>query len=78
MNVIYTHKLDLLMSASGLLPDFNRACADDAYLEANWGVVTKWNEQSRYEIIDAIAAATLISAIVDVDHGMLRWLERNW
>lgn len=78
VNVIYTHKLDQLLAAAGLLPSFNSACRADPYLEANWGFVTQWNEQSGYEIIDPVVAATLVAAIVDEDHGVFRWLERNW
>lgn len=78
VNVIFTHKLDQLMAASGLLPRFNSACRADPNLEANWGFVTQWNEQSRYEIIDPAVATALVAAIVGEDHGVFRWLEPNW
>ena len=38
-----------------------------------WGIVSKWSEQSRYKIWDAISATTLIQAIDDPKHGVFQW-----
>jgi len=78
VNTIYTHSLEVLMSASGLLPELKEAMKNDAKFGAFWGIVSKWNEQSRYEFWDPISAATLIQAIADKDHGVFPWVKKHW
>lgn len=78
VNAIYTHSLESLMATSGLLPQLNADIKEDPVFGAYWGIVTKWNEASRYEIWDPISAATLINAIVEEKHGVLRWLKQHW
>lgn len=78
VNAIYTHRLENLMSSSGLLPDLKEKMKKDPEFGANWGIVTKWNESSRYEIWDPISAATLINSINDKDHGIFPWVKKHW
>ena len=78
VNAIYTHSLEALMSTSGLLPELNADMKNDPMFGANWGIVTKWNEHSRYEIWDPVSAATLINAITDQDHGVFPWVKKHW
>lgn len=75
---LYTHNLDQLMSASGLQPALKEATKHDSLLAANWGVVSKWNEASRYKFWDTVSAASLISAIKDPDHGVFTWVKGHW
>jgi hypothetical protein len=78
VNAIYTHRLESLMATSGLLPQLNADIKEDPVFASYWGIVTKWNEASRYEIWDPISAATLIHAIVDEDHGVFPWVKKHW
>ncbi len=78
VNTIYTHSLESLMSASGLLPSLKEDMKSDPKLGANWGIVTKWNEHSRYEFWDPVSATTLISAIIDENHGVFPWVKKHW
>lgn len=78
VNAIYTHSLEALMSTSGLLPELKTDMKKDAMFSANWGIVTKWNEHSRYEFWDPVSAATLINAITDQDHGVFPWVKKHW
>jgi len=66
------------MATSGLLPQLNAAIRKDSVFGANWGIVTKWNEASRYRIWDPIAATSLINAIIDKDHGVFSWVKSHW
>jgi hypothetical protein len=78
INAIYTHKLDNLLASAGLLPQFNADCNADPQLAAYWAIVTKWNEESRYEFWDPMAAATLLQAASDPDHGVFQWVKKHW
>ena len=78
VNALYSHSLEQLMASSGLLPELKSAINDDSIFGANWGVVTKWNESSRYEIWDPMAAASLIGAIAEPDHGVFPWVKNHW
>jgi hypothetical protein len=57
-----------LVEASGIDPAFG----------ANWDVVSLWNEQSRYEIIDEQRARALVKAVADVENGVLQWIRQLW
>lgn len=78
VNALYTHSLEQLMATSGLLPELKDAIKDDSIFGANWGIVTKWNESSRYEFWDPMSAASLIGAIIDKDHGVFSWVKNHW
>ena len=78
VNALYTHSLEQLMATSGLLPDLKNDIKTDSVFGANWGVVTKWNESSRYEFWDPMAAASLIGAINDNDRGVFQWVKSHW
>lgn len=78
INAIYVHKLENLLSTSGLKPQFDKDCKADSALAANWGIANNWSEESRYEVWDPISAATLLQAIGDPAHGVLQWVKRHW
>ena len=52
--------------------------AVDPVFSAAWGIASKWNETSRYEMWDQFAAASMIQAVGDVNHGVLQWLKKHW
>lgn len=78
INAIYTHKLDSLLATAGLLPQFNADSKADPQLAAHWAIATKWNEESRYEFWDPMAAATLLQAVGDPNHGVFQWVKKHW
>ena len=78
VNAIYSHGLESLLSTSGLLPQLKVDSKADPQFAANWGIVTKWNEASRYEFWDPITAATMIQAITDEHHGVFQWVKKHW
>ena len=47
-------------------------------LQANWGVVKDWTEESRYERKSELQARELIAAITDAAHGVLPWIKQRW
>ncbi|MFT3746283.1 MAG: hypothetical protein QM785_18570 [Pyrinomonadaceae bacterium] len=78
INSIYTHKLDNLLGLAGLRPQFDTDSRINSYLAANWAVVTKWDEQSRYEFWDALSSNSLLSAISDPTDGVFIWVKKHW
>jgi HEPN domain-containing protein len=74
----YSHKLDELLGLAGMKQDLQDEAKKDPSLSAAWGVASKWNETSRYEIWDQFAAASMIEAVADPNHGVLQWLKKRW
>jgi len=79
VNRSYTHRLQKLLSVSGLKAALERDLVCDPALESNWAVVKDWTEQSRY--LTSIAkprAEDLYEAVMDKTNGVLAWLQRRW
>jgi hypothetical protein len=78
VNATHTHNLNDLLNVSGLLPQFKNETKSNHNLAANWGIVSKWNEASRYQLWDQITAATLIQSIQDPNNGVFQWVKKYW
>jgi HEPN domain-containing protein len=78
INAIYTHNFGQLLSVAGLRPQFDADVKADFQFAAYWAIVNNWSEDSRYEAWDPMAAATLLNAVHDPDHGVFQWLKRHW
>lgn len=78
VNDSYTHDLPQLIKVSGLQGSLDSEMRRDPVFEVNWAIVKDWNEGSRYTRHDAQAARSLIEAVTDRRHGVLRWLRRHW
>jgi len=72
----YTHDLSQLLKTAGLDEAVRKEMS--AKLAANWRVVRRWDERSRYERRSASEAEALINAIEDRRDGVLRWLKHRW
>jgi hypothetical protein len=57
VNAIYTHSLGNLLSIAGLLPEFNADAKADVQFAANWAIVSKRTEESRYEFWDSVSSS---------------------
>jgi hypothetical protein len=75
---IYSHNLEELLGLAGLSEAFRSDRAANPALAGSWGVVKDWNEQSRYQLWDAVSAAVLIEAIKDEQSGVLTWLKKHF
>ena len=78
VNEIYSHRLNELLGHAGLQQHLQKDMANDALLSLNWGVASKWKETGRYEMWDQFAAARMIQAVGDQNHGVLQWLKKHW
>jgi hypothetical protein len=78
INAVYTHKLDSLISIAGLRPQFDIDTRADSQFAASWAIASNWSEESRYEVWDSVAAATLLNAVHEPNHGVFRWVKQHW
>jgi hypothetical protein len=78
VNAVYSHKLDELLGLAGIKKQLQDDMKDDGVLSAAWGVASKWNEASRYQMWDQFAAASMVHAVGDQNHGVLQWLKNHW
>ncbi len=75
---IYIHKLTELMNLSGLKIKFESEMKSNQHLETHWSIVTKWNEECRYEFKTEQDAISIIEAIENQNNGILSWIKRHW
>ena len=78
VNAVYSHRLDELLGLTGIKREFQDDMKNDPALSAAWGVASKWTETSRYSMWDQFAAASMIDAVGDQQHGVLQWLKKHW
>jgi hypothetical protein len=74
----YRHKFSSFIEAAGLKNEFEAQLRTDAEFTANWLIVEGWSIESRYSIPGRSNAETLGKAISDRQHGVMRWIMRNW
>jgi HEPN domain-containing protein len=78
VNKSWTHVLTELVEVAGLEKERSDEASKDSEFELRWGVVKDWSEDSRYRTVGEKEAKQLHGAIIDSEHGVLRWLERHW
>jgi hypothetical protein len=74
----YQHNLDNLIGVAGLRTALQAEISNDNTFAGFWGVVTQWNEETRYTHWEQQQAAELVNAVADPNHGVLRWLRTLW
>jgi HEPN domain-containing protein len=74
----YSHDIERLLKTADLTAQRDADAAADPDLEANWGMVKDWSEESRYERKTQAQAQQLIAAITDAAHGVLPWIKQRW
>jgi hypothetical protein len=77
-NESWKHDLASLVKTANLDLTRQDASRKDPIFSANWDLVARWNEQSRYSEKEYIAAKALIDAISQRQHGVMVWLIRHW
>ena len=78
----FTHDFNTLLDKANLKTEYNilrnSQDPDEVQLAANWLVVTKWNESSRYQTHLQSEAKAMIDAISHHETGVLTWLKKYW
>jgi hypothetical protein len=75
---VYSHVLGKLLGAAGLRDVFEVLFKIDVQLGANWGLVAKWSEESRYELHGEGDGMALLDAVADASHGVLPCIKEYW
>ncbi|MDB5559329.1 MAG: hypothetical protein JWQ36_2263 [Enterovirga sp.] len=78
VNDAYTHKPDELVRLAGLLPAIRAELDSNANFASNWGIVSGWEEGSRYESVDPFKASAFMSALLEPENGVSQWVRRHW
>jgi len=74
----WTHDLTKLVKTAELLGSLDQETKVDPIFSNNWNTVKDWSEQSRYKKNSNAEAISLITAITDEFHGVLKWIEQHW
>ena len=74
----WTHDIEKLIKRAGLERDRAADIAANANLRTNWGLVGKWDENSRYQMKTQIDAEELYNAITDSANGVMQWIRVRW
>jgi hypothetical protein len=78
VNALYTHSSDGLVGLAGLRADLRSKQDDDSIFSANWGIVSEWTPEVRYDVTDKSSAHFLLNAIGHAQHGVLPWIRTHW
>lgn len=77
-NNCYTHDITTLLKTANLNLELDRNIQSDSIFLINWNIAKDWSEESRYLKIDKQRAIDIYSAVSDLDHGVLKWLQQHW
>lgn len=77
LNQIYIHKLTELVKSADLQPQLAVAITSPTF-QANWNIVTAWNETARYRSFDEQDAEDILQALTDPIDGVLPWIQQFW
>jgi hypothetical protein len=78
VNGILTHEFSKLVNLAGLKTYLTQAQDDDHLFQAYWGIISEWSPDARYAIVDSMSAELLLTAISDINHGVLKWIQTHW
>lgn len=79
VNDFYTHRLDQLLTISGVKSELEKRAKTDTNFEINWNTVRDWNETVRYELgVTEALARGMYEAVTNAPSGILPWLKTQW
>lgn len=79
VNSFYTHRLDELLTISGVKSQLETRAGTDSSFGINWNTVRDWNESVRYDLgVTEALARGMYEAVTDTASGVLPWLKTQW
>ena len=78
VNIFKTHKFDILLALSGMEQDFSLLSPQRR--AENWGILTKWNPDIRYEPIGTRGKSEterMYIALTEKPDGILTWITKH-
>jgi hypothetical protein len=74
----YSHNLVLLRDHAEVTQAFKESIVSRPGLNANWIIVTQWNEEARYQRRSQEDSDQMIKAVGERIDGILPWLKLRW
>jgi hypothetical protein len=74
----WTHDIGTLVDVSGLEAIRLAEAYANPDFGVNWGVVQKWNEQTRYQFKAEADAKRIYEAVTHHVNGVLPWIRIHW
>jgi hypothetical protein len=74
---IHSHDLGELLKIAGLQPQLEKELKGNPHFAANWGVVSLWRIEDRYETT-GLGGRDMVSAITAPKDGVLQWIRLFW
>ena len=79
VNSFYTHRLDELLTISGVKSELEIQAKANSNFEINWNTVRDWSETARYDVgITEAFARGMHEAVTNTVSGILPWLKTQW
>ena len=78
INAVFTHSRDQLIGIAGLRKELKDKQDSDPDFHTNWGIVTKWSPDSRYDSRDSYSCQIFLEAVANSKHGVFRWIKTYW
>jgi len=75
---VYQHNLTKLIGLAKLGIELETARKANARLDANWAIVSDWNVESRYELIDPVRSVAMVKAVGEPSSGVFQWVQQHW
>ena len=75
---VYTHNLEALFGHAKLKERRDTDFAANAAQFENWGVISKWDEGSRYKLHTETLAKRVVAAVNHPTEGVLPWIMVHW
>ena len=79
VNAFYTHRLDELLTISGVKAGMETQLKADYKFGLNWDTVRDWSETARYDVgVTEEFARAMHDAVTNTVSGILPWLKTQW
>lgn len=75
---VYQHDLERLVGLARLRVELAGARKSDARLDTNWAIVSAWNVESRYELINRVRGVAMVKAVGETSSGVFQWVQQHW
>ena len=74
---VHRHDLEDLLRLADLRDQLDGDMKTSPKLAANWGVVSGWSVESRYEVA-RLGGVDMVEAVSSDPDGVLQWIKQRW
>jgi HEPN domain-containing protein len=77
INRVYTHSIVELVNLAGLGTELKER-QKDSFFHTNWGIISTWSPEVRYDVVDKSTAQFFLNAVANKEHGVFEWIKTFW